>query len=115
VTEKVQALPVGVSKLASEVADITQYNAIVVGGPCANPVSAQLMGNPEPCWESISKAMVKLYEHANGNTALLVAGRSGQDTRRAARAVATGQIASVNSKEAEVSGTSMTDIMVKAV
>jgi hypothetical protein len=115
VSEKVMALPVGVSKLASEVADITQYNAIVVGGPCANPVSAQLMGNPEPCWESISKAMVKLYEHANGNVAMLVAGRSGQDTRRAARAVATGQIASVNSKEAEISGTSLTDISVKAV
>ncbi len=113
--ERVQALPVGVSKLASEVADVTQFNAIVVGGPCANPIAAQLMGNPEPCWESISKAVVKVYEHSNGNVAMLVAGRSGQDTRRAARAVATGQIASVNSKEAEVSGTTMTDIMVKAV
>jgi hypothetical protein len=115
VSEKVQALPVGVSKLASEVADITQYNAIVVGGPCANPISAQLMGNPEPCWESISKGVAKIFEHSNGNVALLAAGRSGQDTRRVARAIATGQIASVNSKEAEISGTSMTDIMVKAV
>jgi hypothetical protein len=114
-SEQVQPLPVGGSKLASEVADITQYNAIVVGGPCANPIAAQLMGNPEPCWESISKAMVKLYEHANGNAAMLVAGRSGQDTRRAARAVATGQIASVNSKEAEIAGTTLTDITVKAV
>jgi hypothetical protein len=115
VSEKVQPLPVGVSKLASEVADITQFNAIVVGGPCANPISAQLMGNPEPCWESISKGVAKIYGHANGNVALLAAGRSGQDTRRVARALATGQIASVNSKEAEISGTSLTDISVKAV
>jgi S-layer protein (TIGR01564 family) len=115
VSEKVQALPVGVSKLASEVADITQYNAIVVGGPCANPIAAQLMGNPEPCWESIAKGVAKVYEHANGNVALLAAGRSGQDTRRVARALATGQIASVNSMEAEISGTTMTDISVKAV
>jgi hypothetical protein len=114
-SEKVQPLPVGVSKLASEVADITQYNAIVVGGPCANPISAQLMGNPEPCWESIAKGVAKVYEHANGNVALLAAGRTGQDTRRVARALATGQIASVQSKEAEISGTTMTDITVKAV
>ncbi|MEM2916650.1 MAG: hypothetical protein QXT19_04830 [Candidatus Woesearchaeota archaeon] len=115
VTEKVQPLPVGVSKLASEVADITQYNAIVVGGPCANPIAAQLMGNPEPCWESIVKGVAKIYQHANGNVALLAAGRTGQDTRRVARALATGQIASVKSKEAEISGTTMTDITVKAV
>ncbi|MEM4242965.1 MAG: hypothetical protein QXM31_03635, partial [Candidatus Woesearchaeota archaeon] len=115
VTEKVQPLPVGVSKLASEVADITQYNAIVVGGPCANPIAAQLMGNPEPCWESIAKGVAKIYGHANGNVALLAAGRTGQDTRRVCRALATGQIASVMSKEAEISGTTMTDITVKAV
>ncbi len=114
-TEKVQPLPVGVSKLASEVGDITQYNAIVVGGPCANPIAAQLMGNPEPCWESIAKGVAKIYEHANGNVALLAAGRTGQDTRRVARALATGQIASVKSKEAEISGTTMMDITVKAV
>jgi hypothetical protein len=114
VSEKVQALPVGVSKLASEVSDITQYNAIVVGGPCANPISAQLMGNPEPCWESITNGVAKLFEHANGNVALLAAGRTGQDTRRVARALATGQIASVNSKEASISGTTLTDITVRA-
>jgi hypothetical protein len=56
-----------------------------------------------------------VYEHANGNVALLAAGRTGQDTRRVARALATGQIASVNSKEAEISGTTLTDISVKAV
>ena len=115
VSEKVQRLPVGVSKLSSEVSDVTQHNAIVVGGPCANPIAAQIMGNPEPCWESISKGIAKIYEHANGNVALLAAGRTGQDTRRVARALATGQVASVNSKEAEISGSSMADISVKSV
>jgi hypothetical protein len=114
ITEKLMNLPVGISKLASEVADVTQLNAIVVGGPCANPIAAQLMGNPEPCWEAFSKGVAKIYEHANGNVALLLAGRTGQDTRRTARAAATGQLGAVNSKEADISGTSMTDIVVRA-
>lgn len=117
VTERVQPIQIGAAKLASEIADITQFNAIVVGGPCANPIAAQLMGNPEPCWEAVpeNKAVVKLFEHANGNVAMLVAGRAAKNTRQASRAVATNQISAVNSKEAEVSGTTLADITVKAV
>lgn len=117
VTEKVQPLPVGASKLASEVADVTMYNAIVVGGPCANPVAAELMNFPDPCWESVpqNQAIVRLYEHANKNVAMLVAGRTALNTRQAARALLTGQLSKVDSKEATVSGTSLTDVSVKAV
>lgn len=117
VTEKVVPIPVGVGKLASEVGDVTLYNAIVVGGPCANDVAAQLMGNPEPCFASVpeNKAVVKLYEHANGNVALLVAGFSALNTRQGSRALLTGEVANVDAKEATVSGTTVTDITVKAV
>ncbi len=117
VSEQLQPIQLGAAKLASEIANITQFNAIVVGGPCANPLAAQLMGNPEPCWESIpeNKAIVKLFTHANGNVALLVAGRTAMNTRQAARAVATGQIKSVAAAEAEISGTSLTDVKVQAV
>ncbi len=115
--ERVQPIQIGAAKLASEVADVTSFNAVIVGGACANPIAAQLQGNPEPCWESVpeNKAIIKLYEHGNGNVALLVAGRTAQNTRQASRAVATGRIADVKSMEAEVSGTSLTDVTVRAV
>ena len=113
----VQPLPVGTSKLATEVTDVTMYNSIVLGGPCANAISAQLMGSPEPCWEAIpeNRAIVRLYEHANGNVALLVAGRTSLNTRQGARALLTGDISAVTDVEAEVTGTSVTEISVNAV
>src|SRR3989344_1800536 len=90
--ERVQPIQIGAAKLASEVSDISQYNAVVVGGPCANQVAAALLGNPAQCYESVpeNKAIVKLFEHTNGNVALLVNGRTAMNTRQGARAVATG-------------------------
>ncbi len=115
--DKLNKLPAGVSKLASEVSDIEAWNAVVVGGPCANEWSDSLMGSPEPCHESVpqGKALVKLYEHANGNVALLVAGRDAADTRRGSRALQTGELAKAGSaKSAEVTGSSLTDVTVRA-
>lgn len=115
-SEKVNPIPTTVSIQDSDVDDVTKYNAIVVGGPCANTVSAKLMGNPEPCWKDFTegKAIVKAFEHDNGNVAVLVAGFGAKDTRRATTAVAAGDLASVKGAEAEVGGT-MTDIKVTAV
>jgi hypothetical protein len=115
--ERVQPIQIGAAKLASEVSDVTMYNAIVVGGPCANPIAAALLGNPEPCYESVAqnKAMIKLFEHTNGNVALLINGRTAMNSRMGARAVATGAIKSVAGKEAEVTGTTLADVTVRAV
>ena len=110
-----QPIQLGAAMLASEVSNVANFNAIVIGGPCANPIAATLLGNPEPCWESVSvnKAIIKLIEQGNGNVALLVNGREAVDTRRASRALATQTFPAVS--EVEVTGTTLTDITVKAI
>ncbi len=112
-TEKVQPLG-AVAKLASEVKDITAVNAIVVGGPCVNIHAATLLGNPKECAAGFTpgKALIKLFEHSNGNVALLVAGHGAQDTRGACRALK-GKLP--DAKEAEVTVRSLSDVTVKAV
>ncbi|MBI2144232.1 hypothetical protein HYU17_03725 [Candidatus Woesearchaeota archaeon] len=111
---------VGSAKLATEVSDIKAQNAIVVGGPCANAAAAEVMGNPADCAEGFTegKAMLKLVEHANGKVALLVAGASAMDTRRASRVLADyakwQEKGVLKGTEVEVAGTSFTDISVAA-
>lgn len=114
--ERVQPIQIGAAKLASEVADVRAYNAIIVGGPCANPIAAQFF-TQEPCYESVpeNKAIVKLVQHTNGNVALLVNGRTAKNTRQASRAIATGAIKSVAGMEAEITGTTLEDVTVRAV
>lgn len=72
----------------TEVGDVSQYNAVVVGGPCANKVSAQLLGVTFPaCGASsgLGEGEATLVLKANGSKkALLVYGWEADDTRRAA-------------------------------
>ncbi len=113
-------ISVGTAKLAGEVANIAAQNTIIVGGPCANAAAAEVMGMPTPCGKdfSVGKAMVKLYEQANGNVAMLVAGYDAADTRRAARVVANyaqwQESGKLKGTVVEVSGTRFTDISVAA-
>ncbi len=85
----ISQIPAPVAVLDTEVDDIDDDNYIVVGGPCANNVAMELLGNPEPCREDFDEgqARIQLFEHANGNVAMLVAGYNGEDTRKAARVV----------------------------
>ena len=86
----VQRIEVGAAKLASEVSDIKAVNSILVGGPCANAGAATVMGNPVDCAAGFEPGVgkIQLFEHANGNVAMLVAGYSAVDTRNAAAVVA---------------------------
>jgi hypothetical protein len=81
---------VDATRLDSEVASVSAQNLITVGGPCVNTVSADLLGNPADCTEGFRPgvARIKLFEHANGNMAMLVAGFSGSDTRLGGKVVA---------------------------
>ena len=86
----VQRIQVGAAKLASEVSDVKAQNTILVGGPCANAAAATVMGNPEPCTTgfSLGEGIIQIWEHTNGNVAMLVAGYGAVDTRNAAAVVA---------------------------
>lgn len=118
----VNPITVGSAKLASEVAgQETSQNIIAVGGSCINNVVATWMGSATPLCGAESgltegKAVVKLYEHANGNVGMLVAGWGPADTRRATKVVA--EYADYADKlvgaEVEVTGTSLSDIDVVA-
>lgn len=91
-------------KFVSEIDNVRDYNSILVGGACVNQLSAQLQGNPLPCWESIAKdvAVIQSYAFQNGNIALLVAGMSAADTRRATTALATGLLKNINASSARI-------------
>ncbi len=117
--EVIELVPiqVGSAKLDTEIADATAQNLIVVGGPCANSVAATLMGNPADCAAGFTpgEAMIKLFEQTNGKVAVLVAGYSALDTRRASRVLANYKdYAGLAGKVVTVKGTTLTDITVTA-
>jgi len=112
---------VGSAKLASEVrGQETAQNLIAVGGPCVNEAAAVVMGLTFPACGADStipenKAIVKLFDNG-GNVAMVVAGWSAADTRRATTVVAkySDYADKLAGTEVEVSGTSMSDITVMA-
>ena len=118
----VNPITVGSAKLASEVAgQETSQNIVAVGGPCINSVAATWMGSATPLCGAESglsegKAVIKLYEHANGNVGLLVAGWSAADTRRGTKVLAeyADYADKLVGKEVVVTGTSLSDITVSA-
>ncbi|HLD19406.1 MAG TPA: S-layer protein [Candidatus Nanoarchaeia archaeon] len=90
VVPTINPIQVGAAVLPSEVSDFTNVNSVVVGGPCVNSDAAILLGSPAVCTEGFEegKAMLRLFTHPSGKVALLVAGYSATDTRRAARVIA---------------------------
>ncbi|HLC96024.1 MAG TPA: hypothetical protein VJH97_01770, partial [Candidatus Nanoarchaeia archaeon] len=85
----ISKIEVGATKLASEVTDVTAQNVIAVGGPCANAVAAEVMGNPADCTTGFSSGKGRILLFDNGeNVALVVAGYSAIDTRNAAQVLA---------------------------
>jgi len=117
-TTTIQRIEVGAAVLASEVTNPSADNLILVGGPCANAVAREIMGATlDTCAEGFmdGKAKIKLYEQSTGKVALLVAGYSAADTRRAARVLANYADHGLSGAEVEVSGTSLSDVSVSKV
>ena len=96
--------------LETEVSDVKAQNLILVGGPCANGLTAQFTGESKTFPDcntnyNAGEAMLKLFSNGD-KVALVVAGYSADDTKRAA--VALGKGSSLPSKQsAKVTGTSL--------
>jgi len=113
-----------VSKLDSEVgniAGVTTDGVILIGGPCVNTLTAEAMGKTYPACGADSgipenKGIIKAYE-VGDKKVLLVAGWSADDTRRACLALKypTYKDWGLTGTEAEVTGTSLSDISVTTV
>lgn len=73
--------------LDEDVSSPEDYNMIVVGGPCANTIAADLFMTCDAWSYGPSEAVISMVENGD-NVALLVAGTEGTDTRRAAKVLA---------------------------
>jgi len=75
---------------ASEIKDISAQNIILVGGPCANPISEQITdesGYNCDDWKfDFGQSIVKVFENGQ-NQIVLIAGTSREDTRKISDAV----------------------------
>jgi hypothetical protein len=87
-SDKVNPIPVGLGVLDKD-ATVGSSNLIVVGGPCANTVAAELLDNPVPCGEGfeVGKAKLKLFQ-SGSKVSLLVAGYDAADTVAASKILA---------------------------
>lgn len=74
------------AKLDSEVESIEGKNVILIGNPCTNTYVEQLMPFTYNCIEEFKKGegLLKLFKTGSDSYALVVAGYSGDDIRRAA-------------------------------
>lgn len=82
-----------VIKTDAEAGDWKDQNTIVIGGPCSNQVTAQLLESttmPDDCSKNFTpgRAVIKMFQHPNGKVSILIAGYSGEDTLMAARVFA---------------------------
>lgn len=117
--EEGESIPVTVVdafKLDSEIASATAQNLIVLGNPCYNNVSAELLGNPADCDEGFTpgQGRIKLFQHANENYALLVAGYSDADTTLAAQVLGD-RSDEISGDEVIVEGTTVDDATLRCL
>jgi hypothetical protein len=104
---------VGASGLAilddNEVTDVAMYNAIVVGGPAANTIAAELLGLTYPTYGADSglnegEAMIKMVNNG-AKVAMIVFGWESDDTRRAAKVLESYDAYTLSGEEVSVTGT----------
>jgi len=93
----------------TEVSDVSAYNAIVVGGPAANEIAANLLGLTYPAVAEASglsegEAILKMVDNG-ANVALLAFGWEKDDTARAAKVLQDYDNFALSGEEASITGT----------
>ncbi|RME52973.1 hypothetical protein D6783_03245, partial [Candidatus Woesearchaeota archaeon] len=116
-TTKLNPITVGLAMLDKDAPAVGSTNMIVVGGPCANTVAAELLNSGADCTEGFTpgKAMIKSFEHAGGKVSLLVAGYSAQDTVAASYVLAQYEDYDLSGSEVEVVAADLSSIQVNTV
>lgn len=116
-TTEVQRIAVGTAMLDKDVADWKAQNTIAVGGPCANTVAAAALGNPSPCTTGFveGEGMLKLVAN-NGKYALVVAGYTALDTRKATKVLSNYKdySSALKGTSVKVTGSTLADVDVEA-
>lgn len=102
------------TKLDTEIVDVSAQNLIVIGSPCVNAITAELLGNPDDCTEGFSPGKARIIMLKNtetNNLAMIVAGYTGEDTRLAAKVIAHRyhELQEIGGCEVEISGTTYSD------
>ncbi|MFH1649553.1 MAG: S-layer protein [Candidatus Woesearchaeota archaeon] len=112
--KRINPISIGLAVLDKDAPAVGSTPLLVVGGPCANTVAAELMGNPADCLAGFEtgKAMIKLYPAKN---AMLVAGRDAMDTLGAAYVLADYASYDLTGTEVEIVVTSLDDLRVNPV
>ena len=102
----------------SEVTDASMYNAIVVGGPAANQIAADLLGLTYPAYSADSglsegEAMIKMVDNG-AKVAMIVFGWEAEDTRRAAKVLESYDAYELSGAEVSVTGTTSSPTIASA-
>lgn len=112
----VNPISVGLAVLDVDAPPVGSENLIVVGGPCANTVAAELMENPANCAAGFSAgmALIKSFED-NGQVSILVAGYEAQETLGASYVLANYGDYALEGEEVEVVVPNLNDLTVQTV
>lgn len=88
---------VGTTMTDSEVQDIKNINAIVIGNSCVNRAAAQLENNPLDCEAGLQDetGYIKVFTHSN-KVQLLITGLSAEDRQYVAEMLGDGDLENIN-------------------
>lgn len=94
---------VGTSRVDSEISNVKDYDAVVIGSPCVMRAAFELMGEPSPCYKDLGGSIgyIMLFEHGN-NVQLLITGLDEKDRHAAAKFLAEKSLGSIKTDEYKV-------------
>lgn len=106
-------------RLDTEITDIGAQNLIIIGNPCYNGITAEVLGNPADCTEGFTpgKARVKMLKNKEtNNLAMIVAGYGEEDTRLAAKVIAHRwkELQQANGCEVVITGTDYNNAVIES-